>query len=386
MPATRLPRGIPRIVILRISVPAVLVGVVIFVIMRPDQTEKLAGWVWRGLAYVVRIADRKAVAFSVQGDVNSACAALMKDVPEGLLGGKLKLEWASAEQARARIRDGEVVVFMRRSRDREENITNALMTYLPRAIIPRARPYIDRETMRAVDLTIARSILALSHMPSGTLDVFFEHHLNPALAELRNKLNEIDAIDLHGWLTRVMLSEYRRLGDKLYPSPCDDACLHDAREFCTWLAKLARREAYDHTTPLKYKGRYLNAGIVLVAMKGRIDLEGLVPYRKRAKRLIYREKCDVVYLMARDENIAAVHELREDLIHDALVEEVTTYEYPLRSDFAARLIYRERAIIVMLRRRRVVERQPPGDEADMQDALSEEIEIYDASQAPTASI
>ncbi len=365
--------------IFRMTIPVAFVGLFVFVLMRPDQAEKLAGWIWRGVAYVVRIADRRAVAFSVQGDVNTARAMLMKDIPEGVIGGKLRLEWANAEEACAHIRNGEVVVFMRRARDREENITNALMTYLPRAVIPRARRYVDRETMRAVDLTIARSILQVSHMPTGALDLFIDRYLDPALVELRGTIEEVDAIDLHGWLTRVMLSEYRMLGKKLYPSPCDKACLHDAREFCVWLGKLARRERYDHKTSLKYKGRYLNAGIVFVAMKGRIEAEGLIPYRKRVKRLIYQEKCDAVYLMARDDNIPAVRALRDDLKRDALVEEVTSYEYPLRSDYAARLLRRERAIIAVLRRRRVVE-EPSMDDAEIEDLLFEDMDIYDAEE------
>jgi hypothetical protein len=215
-------------------------------------------------------------------------------------------------------------VFMNKSRDREANVANAVMAYLPKAVIPRARRYVDRETMRAADLTIARSILNLSHMPSGALDVFFERHVDPALGEhddLRGRLEEVDAIDLHGWLTRVMLNEYRILGDRLHPGQCDAVCLSDARAFCTWLGNLARREPGDIRWPLKYQGRYLSAGIVFVATRARIEREGLAPYRKRAKRLLYQEKCDAVYLMARDRNIPSVRALRADLEHDGLVEE-----------------------------------------------------------------
>lgn len=363
-----------------ITVPLVCVAALAYVVMNPDKAEKIAGWIWRGWARVRGAADRRAVAFSVQGDVNSARAALAKDIPEGVIGGRLKVRWANPEEAQARMRGGDVVVFMRKSRDREENLANALMAYLPKAVVPRARHYVDRDTMRAVDLTVARTILQFSHMPTGVLDVFFQQHLDPALSaesELHERLEEVDAIDLHGWLTRVMLSEYRILGDRLYPSQCDEVCLRDARAFSRWLGKLARRESsYDFTTPLKYQGRYLSAGIVFVAMKGRIETEGLAPYRKRAKRLIYREKCDAVYLMARDDNMQAVRDLRDDLAGDALVEEVATYEYPLRADFKARRLHRDRSIIVVLRRRQA------GEEAavDQSEITDEEIEIYNPEE------
>src|SRR5712691_7213598 len=147
--------------------------------MNPDKAEKIAGWVWRGITQLVGLGERKAVAFSVQGDVNSARADLAKNVPDGVIGGKLKVKWAKPEEAHTKIDDGEVVVFMRKSPHREENVANAVMAYLPKAVIPRARNYVDRDTMRAVDLTLARVILQASHMPSGALDVFFDRHLDP---------------------------------------------------------------------------------------------------------------------------------------------------------------------------------------------------------------
>jgi hypothetical protein len=370
------------LIAITITVPVVLVVLLIYVVTNPEKAEKVAGWIWRGVAGLVGVGERKAVAYSVQGDVNSARSALMKDVPDGVIGGKLKLKWAKPEEAQAKIGDGEVVVFMRKSRHREENITNAVMAYLPKAVVPRARNYVDRKTMRAVDLTLARAILQASHMPSGTLDTFFERHLEPALAEsgdLRERLVEVDAIDLHGWLTRVMLGEYRRMAGNLYPYQCDQICLNEARALCVWLGQLAQRKPFDYTIPLQYKGRYFNIGIIFVAMKGKIEAEGLTPYRKRAKKLIYEQKCDAVYLMARDANIRAVKELRDDLGSDALVDEVATYEYRLRSDFKARMLHRERGIVVVLRRRQVGE-GTPVDEADLAEIQDEEIEVYDFEQ------
>jgi len=192
----------------------------------------------------------------------------MKNAPPGVLDRKLKVRWANPEEAQAHLRGGDVVVFMKKSQHREENLANAVVAYLPQAVVPRARRYVDRETMRAVDLTLARSILQVSHMPTGALSVFLERHLDPALAEgsgLTERLRDVDEIDLHGWLTRVMLAEYRLLGDMLYPGTCDDVCLRDAQAFANWLARLARRKPADFTTPLTYRGRYLNVGIIFVA-------------------------------------------------------------------------------------------------------------------------
>jgi hypothetical protein len=368
------------VIAVAITPTVVLLFVVGYLLWHPEKAEKIGGWIARAFAGVHGAIDRKAVALSVQGDVNSARSQMLDGVPDGVIGGKLKVKWASAEEAQTHMRDGEVVVFMRRSRDREENVANALMAYLPRAIVPRARRYVEKETMRAVDLTLAREILHYSHMPAGALDVFYEHHLDKALAtegEMKARLEEIDAIDLHGWLTRVMLNEYRLLGDMLYPGQCDAVCLNEARELRTWLGKLAKRERDDFTTPLKFDGRYLRIGLVFVAARETIEKKGLDFYRKKAKRLIYTEKCDSVYLMARDDNIPAVHKVRDALEGDALVEAVATYEYKLRRDFAARhRLKRERAVIVAIRRRRGAQ-GTTGDDADVVGELASDIEVFD---------
>jgi hypothetical protein len=262
-----------------------------------------------------------------------------------------------------------------------------VMAYLPAAVIPRARRYVDNSTMRAVDLTLARAILQESHMPTGALDVFFDRHLDPALvaqSDLREHLEEVDQIDLHGWLTRVMLAEYKAMGDRLYPGACDDHCLHDARAFRNWLGKLATqppiRPGEQPKNSLLYRGPFLSADIVFVAMKGRIEDYGLDTYLKRTKQMIYGQKADVVYLMARDDNIPYVKQLRDSLKTDGLISEIATFEFRLRPDFAARKrLNRERAICVMLRRKRVHREALPADlsEIDLVNTQLGEVEVYE---------
>ena len=66
-----------------------------------------------------------------------------------------------------------------------------------------------------------------------------------------------------------------------------------------------------------------------------------------------------------------------------LIEDVATYEFALRLDFKARILHRERAIIVVLRRRRAGEEQPV-DDAEFADVEDAEIDVYDseAEHAP----
>jgi hypothetical protein len=319
----------------------------------PEKVEVIAGWLFGCVGRFVRCVDRRAVAYKVQGDVNSMRAAMQKDAPH-LLERKLRLKWANVDEAEAQLRDGEVLVVMRPSRNQDENLAHAVMAYLPKALLSRARPYLDRERMRAADLVVAKSLVARHEPDTGVLEVFFERHLDPARAEseiLREKITQLDDLDLEGWLTRVLLEEYRTLGRGLYPGAPDEQCIEDSERLANWLHGLSTRPAGDDSSDLIFASRCFKVAIIFVARRERLERHGLAPYRKRAKKYIYEQKFDSVYLMGRDATIPWVERLATELQKDALVSQASQYVYPLRSDFRKRRFNRQHAIVVCLRRR-----------------------------------
>lgn len=332
----------------------IAVCIVMYVFLNPDKAEIWGSWAWRLIGLVFRSADKRAVAYRVQGEVNAATAKLFKSAPAGMVEGKLKINWTTAADLPAVVRNGEVVVFMQRSDQRERNVAKATMLYVPKAIVPRARPYVDPTIMEAVDLVVAKSILAEDDENVGVLDTFFRDYLDAAMASssgLRERLEEIDEIDLQGWLTRVLLREYLYLGRDLYPAPAQDSWFRETEAFARWLHRLATKKPGDFGS-LDYRGPLLSVGVVFVAERQRLAIHGIDIYRKRVKRLLYAEKLNAVYLMGRDDNISTVKHLLDLLRSDAMIASIDEHEYGLRRDFNARkAMNKERAIIVTLRRR-----------------------------------
>jgi hypothetical protein len=334
-----------------IGAPTAAVLVILWVLLFPEKAQMVAGWAWALFSGIFKRADRRAVALRVQGHVNATTRRLLKHLPEGTLEGKLKLRWSTSEEAHAILRDGEVVVFMKRSRHHEENVAQALMVYLPKAVLSHARRYIDETTMAAVDLTLAKVILGRSAAERGVLDVFYQQHLDPACEAdetLRSKIVEMDEIDLQGWLLRVVLPEFRVLGQQLHPAVPDARCRADVDAFTRWLASLAKREPGDTSLKLSYVGSHMRVAVVFVAIAGRLATEGVDPYRKAAKRLIYSGKFERIYLMARDHNIPAVREIAANLDGDGRVDAVNCFEHRLRPDFAKRKLDRHRAVVAAI--------------------------------------
>jgi hypothetical protein len=367
-----------------IGAPTVAVLVILWVLLFPEKVQTVSGWLWTLLSGIVKHADRRAIALRVQGHVNATTKRLVKHMPEGIVEGKLKLRWSTSEEARAILRDGEVVVFMKRSRHHEENVAQALMVYLPKAVLSHARRYIAPTTMAAVDLTLAKVILGHAAAEHGVLDVFYEQHLDPACEAdeaLKQQIVEMDEIDLHGWLLRIVLPEFGQLGRQLHPAMPDARCRADADAFTRWLASLAKREPGDTTLKLSYEGSHLRVAVVFVAVAQRLAREGIDPYRKVAKRLVYSGKFERVYLMARDHNISAVKQIVESLAKDGRVDAATCFEYRLRPDFAKRKLNRHTAVVAAITPHGTISVDQMLDE-DLSD-LDLETFVPDDAQAPS---
>jgi hypothetical protein len=344
-----------RLVDVVLGLPWLLAGaalVVLYIAFFPDQASKVFGMLLGLIGRLLNRADRAAVALRVQGDVNSARADLLRNAPD-IVDRKLKIKWTDAVEAEAALTQGEVIVFMKPSRDHSANVATALMAYLPKAVISRARRYVGRETMQAADLTLAKAVILGGDNTEHAIDTFYERYFDPAREgseALRQRLVHMDRIDMHGWLSRILLNEYRRLGDALHPGDPDEECLREAEEFADWLAELANL-APGELGSLRFAGRYISVAVVFVALRQVLEERGVEPYRKRAKRHIYTHRHNSVYLLARDRNIEAVDELIASLEGDAIITCSDRYTYALRSDFKARVLNRDRAVCACLRRK-----------------------------------
>jgi hypothetical protein len=243
---------------------------------------------------------------------------------------------------------------MRQHEHHTQNVAHALMAYLPKAVVPRARRYLGSQTMAAADFTLARGALA-GEEDLGALECLYDELLDPAIQGedgLEAKLAEIDEIDLHGWLTRMLLAEYKEVGDRLFPGAQHPAILMETERLAEWLHGLASLGPKELAPSLRFQGKLIHVAVIFVALRQTLEERGIAPYRARLKRHIYKDRVDSVYLMARDQNIPALEELVQSINGDAMIASAQVFKYPLRRDFPARKFPRKRAAIAVIRRRR----------------------------------
>lgn len=335
------------------SVSILILAVAVWVVLHVDEVAKAVGYLSAGVARIWGAADRTAVKYQVEGDVNSAVDTFVEDTPGEVLEGKLKVKWVRSEEARAVLRRGEIVVCMRRSGYREQNNAAALMAFLPLAIVPRARRYVAKSTMRALDFVLAKSILVRSDLGAGVLQMFYDDHLDPALRGdqlLRKKVERADAIEINGWLTRILLPEFKRYGDRVYPSEAKAGYMLEAERFGSWLYALADRPS-GVDRPLAFEGEFIRAGMIMIARRPKVEKAGLVPYLRWIDAYFNHMQLDSVYLVGADEMIDVVCEIRDVVAEDARVAEIKTYEFKYGRHFRTRIASRQNGICVAVSRK-----------------------------------
>jgi hypothetical protein len=155
---------------------------------------------------------------------------------------------------------------------------------------------------------------------------------------------------------------------------------------------LASREKGDESQSLVFRSKHFKVAVIFVALRTTLEKHGIEPYRKRAKRYLYRDQINAVYLMAYDSNIDSVNELADSLESDGRIASVERYAYSLRRDFKKRKLNRDRAIAVCLRRRQapIVDQGPEEsfeeDGTLPEQVFAEEVDKGNAEEVPEVDV
>ncbi|MDX6669768.1 MAG: hypothetical protein QOI91_131 [Solirubrobacteraceae bacterium] len=285
------------------------------------------------------------------GEVESAVKTAFADAPTYLLEPTGGVEVLLDEGDRRAWWEGSsLVVVVEPAEDPDETIGNLLVGYLQRTLLVDARPHMPESVMCAADLRLARGMMAAR---PGVRDGGHALHARVEAAcagdaELHRRWRQVDALDVHGWLVRILLPEYKRVGDALGAGAVRAASSVAAERFLNWLHELARRRPGDRSVPLNHvDGADFRVGIVFVGDARYIARRGLRPHLERAVWKMYDDKVDALYLIARG---AAVELARDGVFADlALCDRVVDaepYEFRLRSDFSKRTnLRRSRAFV-----------------------------------------
>ena len=101
------------------------------------------------------------------------------------------------------------------------------------ALLDKSKNYLDKEISDSVDLNVTRRML-LENKNMETITYFDAKYLIPEfnkVPNLRNYYDHVSEIDDAGFLTRLLLREYRDFGPAIYPTIPKDSHKLESKEF-----------------------------------------------------------------------------------------------------------------------------------------------------------
>lgn len=294
-----------------------------------DKLEKVAAWFYRTFSWAYKKWEYDNVATNVQATVNSVGEALNREAPD-VLPHAMKIEWTkSAEAVEASLRDGEIVVTMDYSPNRDRNLVVSTLAYLRKGLLPRARPYVDKILMTATDFQVAKNTF-ISARQGSAVPFFFENYLEPEIEkepQLRDDCTLLDRLQGAGFFSRIFLRQLHHMGDKVFPATPDEASRQESRDFAQFLEKIAMKErGEDVPGGLTFARSRIRASVMLVARR-ETKIWGTQPYTRRTQINLDRG-IEYMYIKARGaDNIGLAEEVASEQERAGRLRVLGSYEF-----------------------------------------------------------
>lgn len=282
-----------------------------------------------GVSALHRRIDRGLVAWDIAAAVNATGEAITRAAP-GVIPFSLRIEWVKESSVEAFTRSGDVVVRLNPHSNQERNLVLASYAYASRALLPKARQYMDQTLREASVLSVVRMILATGRT-EGSHGYFHERHIEPAMSQdkrLRDDLTLLDELESVGLLTRVFFQEVRQLGERLFPNLPSERDAQEIRAFADFLYELATKEP-GLDVPLRFSGPHVNIAMVLVAKRRKILTAGIAPYLRAIERSVL-DGSDPIFITGwGTEHLSAVRAIAREARGRGMIEELRMAEFPM---------------------------------------------------------
>lgn len=252
-------------------------AVIIFVtwLFFPEKIEKWVVLVHKFAAFISEKHERRYIAKHIELSINEEKGKLSKE-SSGILPYGIKIVWIDADNIESYLGGDDVlIVKMKNHRNQSKNLALAVREYVPNALIPKARRYVNPPLMKAIDYVISKSILSKDTNAFS----YFVDIISPELESTpsaKDLVKELDKINEQGLLTRVLLSEYKKLG-LLHPADPTPEVHTETLNFEKKVYALVTKKPEEKVSPCLC-GNFIKAAVVPIAKDLTVEMYGLDPH------------------------------------------------------------------------------------------------------------
>ncbi len=257
---------------------------IIFVIKNPEKIDKWSYLYNKYIAFKTEKTEKNIISKNIDYKITSIAKRINKE-SEGIIPFGLRVKWCNIENVDSYVQKSEVIVVLKKEENCDKNIIDICRSFIPKATLPKSRNCIEKKVLEAIDTFMVKSVLN-----NGDYDSAYNYYMssiyNPALKSdnlLKEYITIIKDINDIGFFTRIMLSEYRKVGNKLYGTDEEDSFCKESVDFFKFLDCLAKRKPGENT-PLLFLGEKIKIGLVYVAKRSKYNTFGPEGYVRRIEK------------------------------------------------------------------------------------------------------
>ena len=293
-------------------------------LLRPENLDYFVAEISRFFAWCSDRLERRYIGKSIKAGLNAQIRELNKEVP-GLSLRPVDIKWVESREVYAQLKKGKIIIFMKNYHEQPKNLAIAASVYVPKALLPRVRRYVDPDLMEAIDYVIAKKLV--SHSPGAIgylVEIYSERfERKPRIKEL---VTLVDDIEASGYLTRIILREFRDSFIGAYPREPNAEMWKESVDFVIRAHELLAKPPEERRYLDIPQGRWIRAAIVPIARSETVMVRGIDPHIAFVKKCINRGICDFFIVAAGWVNIQLAKMVVDELKSLGLVE-ITRDEY-----------------------------------------------------------
>ncbi len=288
---------------------AVWIGVIIYLIMRPEVAAKWGAILNSLISKISRKAERRSVALDIQGRIDSFSKSISHEVP-GIMPYGVKIEWVNGELTKESFfRDGKIILKMSYHTNQDENVVHAAVEYITRGMLPDSRPYVNERIMKSADLISTKKLIEKERRTA--LQFYYSEILSPARksnAEVDKYVLIMQHLDELGYFSQILLRELQRLGVTMEFAIPERSVKEETKRFVEFLDEKINKKKPGVNVDPTFLGEKIRTSIVYVA-RG----ENIEPHLRWIEECVSKG-IDTIYLCAKGiNNVSLVKELAERL-------------------------------------------------------------------------
>lgn len=246
-----------------------------FFFKNPEKVEKWASMFLKAGAYVNKKAEKMYMATNIQASI---CEKRKKLGLEGdVFEYGIKIDWTDEETAEFDLKENKVLIMMKPFRSQAKNFASVVSLYVPQAVLPKARSYVDQNLMKSIDYTLSKSLL--EDNPTA-LQYYTNREIEEMSEESKKFLETIAPIHSIGRLARIIIPEFQNLS-KLFPRETNQAIQEETVRFVEELNRFETSKTSVEGSGLGvFYGEHIKMVIVPVGRPEKLKTTGIESHLK----------------------------------------------------------------------------------------------------------